>query len=102
MKLQVTPSTETKSTKVDLLNGNFNKSESAHIISALIDEKINFYKIQKWQMWESNHSCNSENIDSRINELQIQKEDVKRWLRNLNIQGCNIKIEGTIHLSIED
>ncbi|MGY5846826.1 hypothetical protein ACW6QP_05355 [Salegentibacter sp. HM20] len=102
MKLQVAPSMETKSTKLDLLNGIFTQSDSAHIISALIDEKINFHKIQKWQMWESNHSFNSENIDSRIHELQNQKEEVKQWLRNLNSKSCTIKIEGTIYLSIED
>lgn len=55
---------------VELVKGKFNRSEAAHLVSVLIDQKINFHKIQRLQLWEPNHSCKTDELDNRIQELQ--------------------------------
>jgi hypothetical protein len=86
---------------VDLVKGEFKNSEASHIVSALIDEKINFYKIQKWQLWESNHSCNTDDLDAKIKELESQKQFTKKWLNSQVLNGGKFKIEGNLQISLE-
>lgn len=93
---------EQLSQTVDLVKGKFTKSEAAHIVSALIDEKINFHKIQRLQLWESDHNCKTEGLNNRVVELETQKEETKKWIRSKEGNGCNFRIEGTLKIIIED
>ncbi len=88
--------------KVDLVKGKFTKSEAAHIVSALIDEKINFHKIQRLQLWESDHNCETDGLNNRVQELEDQKQETKNWIRSQKLNGCNFRIEGTLKITIED
>jgi len=56
--------------KIQLVKGEFTPSEASHIIMNLIDEKINFHKLQRLQMWEGNHKSKTEQLDGRIEELE--------------------------------
>jgi hypothetical protein len=102
MNITEKPIAKTKSTALELVNGVFNRSEANDILRALIDEKIKFYKIQKWQKWEADHSCNSVNIDTRIEDLQNGRKETRQWLENLNYKDCKIKVESTLKISIEN
>ncbi len=64
-----------QSQKIQLVKGEFTPSEASHIVMSLIDEKINFHKIQRLQIWEGNHKCKTSQFDGRIAELEKRKRD---------------------------
>ncbi|MGY5846831.1 hypothetical protein ACW6QP_05380 [Salegentibacter sp. HM20] len=102
MKTTENPIAQTEMKKIELVRGSFTNSEAAHLLSTLLNEKINFYKIQKLQLWEGNHSCNTEKFDNRIAELEQSTVTIKKWLADQKNNGSNIKIEGQLKLTIED
>ena len=57
MEIKEITQTEQNVQQIDLVNGNFTRLEASHILSALIDQKINFHKIQRLQQWERDHRC---------------------------------------------
>jgi hypothetical protein len=102
MKTKENLMVETETQKIELVKGSFTKSEAAHLVNTFINEKINFYKIQRLKMWEGNHSCNTEKFDNRIEELEQSRLSIKSWLADQKSNGCNIKIDGQLKLTIED
>lgn len=57
---------ENATTNIQLVKREFTPIEATHIIMNLIREKINFHKIERLQIWETNHNCKTEQIDARI------------------------------------
>lgn len=51
---------------IQLVKGDFSPSEASQIILSLINEKINFHKIERLQIWEGNHNCETDPLDKRI------------------------------------
>lgn len=100
--MEATQLKETKKVtqKVQLVKGEFTPSEASHIIMNLIDEKINFHKIQRLQIWESNHNCKTDQIDSRIAELEQEKEIARDYINKSRGTGQNLNINGTLEISI--
>ena len=56
--------------KIQLVKGEFTSSEASDIIMNLFNEKINFHKKQRLQLWEGNHKSNTEHLDKRIKGLE--------------------------------
>lgn len=56
------------------LNIEFTPEEAKKALVALIDEKINQYKINHWKAWERDHSVSRKVVDVKIKALQKQKE----------------------------
>ncbi|MFK8059776.1 MAG: hypothetical protein AB8B78_06745 [Polaribacter sp.] len=102
METTVLNPTETKTQTLKLIEGKFTKSEAFSIINDVADVKINFHKIQRLTKTEGNieDACVYDN--SRINELIKDKEEAKAFLRSLESYGCNIKIESTVTITVEE
>ena len=81
---------------------NFTPSEASHVIINLIDEKINFHKIQRLQIWEGNHQCVTDNLDGRIKQLELEKSIAKEFINNAKSLGKDLKINGLIEMTIID
>lgn len=90
------------SQKIQLVKGEFTPSEASHVIGSLIDEKINFHKIQRLQQWEGNHYSNSDELDGRITELQKEKGIAKEFIAQSFQKNQMIKINGVLEISIID
>ena len=88
--------------KIQLVKGEFTPSEASDIIMALIDEKINFHKIQRLQLWEGNHKCETNQLDGRIAELQDEKRITREFIANIRSLGRNLKINGTLEITVDD
>lgn len=95
-------SIEKATQNVQLVNGNFTPSEASHIIMNLIDEKINFHKIQRLQIWEGNHICRTEQLDGRIKELEKEKEKTREFINKTRSLGKDLKINGILEISIAE
>jgi hypothetical protein len=93
---------ETKKQEIQLVKGEFTPSEASHVISSLIDEKINFHKIQRLQKWEGNHNCNNDELDDRISELEKEKKIAKEFIAIARKQKHNLKITGVLEISIQN
>jgi hypothetical protein len=100
MKTQKLTQTEKTTQNIELVKGEFTPSEASHIIMSLIDEKINFHKIQRLQIWEGNHQCVTRDIDSRINELEEEKKIARNFINSTRGLGQNLRINGTLEISI--
>ena len=86
--------------KVQLVKGDFTPSEASHVVTSLIDSKINFHKIQRLQIWEGNHRCKTDQLDGRIEELEEEMRVAKEYINKARAKGQNIKINGILEIEI--
>lgn len=104
--LKRTEKTHTKATheaqKVKLVKGEFTPSEAADVINSLINEKINFHKLQRLQVWEGDHGCETDNLDCRIAALEKEKEIARAFIDTMRSSGQRLKISGSLHISPAD
>jgi hypothetical protein len=100
MKTKEVTQTEKETKKIQLVKGEFTPSEASHIITSLIDEKINFHKIQRLQMWEGNHRCKPDELNGRIEELEKEKEITRAFINSMRGLGKNLKIDGTLKITV--
>lgn len=83
---------------VDLIDGMFTPSEAFDIVCGMIDEKINFHKLQRLSMCEGNIKANTDFCDNRINELKQSKAEAKKYIREMLKSGKLLQIEGEIRI----
>ncbi|WP_179005236.1 hypothetical protein [Winogradskyella forsetii] len=100
MKTKEVANNEKIKQKIQLVKGDFTPSEAVHIIRSLIDEKINFHKIQRLQIWEGNHKCNTEQLDGRIKELEKEKEIAREFINKSRSSGQKLQINGTLEITV--
>jgi DNA-binding HxlR family transcriptional regulator len=93
---------ETIKQKIELVKGAFTPSEASHIIMSLIDEKINFHKIQRLQQWEGNHNCNTDALDDRIKQLEKEKEIARDFIAKTRSLKGKLKINGVLEITVDD
>jgi hypothetical protein len=93
---------EKNTQKIQLVNGEFTPSEASHVIIALLNEKINFHKIQRLQLWEGNHKYETNQLDSRIKDLQEEKRIASEFLSRIQGNGKKLKINGILEISVTE
>lgn len=94
--------TEKTKQKIQLVKGDFTPSEASDVISALIDQKINFHKIQRLQLWEGNHKCETDQLDGRIKELEEEKRIAKEYIDAARSGGQRLKINGILEITVSE
>ncbi|MBV7268004.1 hypothetical protein [Winogradskyella luteola] len=85
--------------KINLVEGMFKPSEASHIINALIDQKINYHKIQRLSLCEGNENCDTTYENSRIQELKQEKEVAKGYIDTARRENYEIVINGTLDIT---
>ena len=88
--------------KIQLVDGTFSASEAADVILALLDEKINFHKLQRISWCEGDTDANTNYPDSRINELQKEKQILKDFINSVRHEGKKLRIDGILNITLED
>ncbi|MBO0353381.1 hypothetical protein LDL77_16715 [Flagellimonas marinaquae] len=88
--------------KIQLVDGTFTPTEASDVITALIDEKINFHKIQRLKIWEGNHLGKTNLLDSRIGELEQEKLTARNIIDHARAKGKQIVINGTLEIKYVD
>ena len=88
--------------KIQLVEGEFTASEASDIISSLIDEKINFHKLQRLSLCEGNQNANCSYPNGRIKELINEKKIAKEFLKEARREGKRVRIDGILNISFED
>jgi len=100
METQELTNAEKVTQKVQLVKGDFTPSEASLIIMNLIDEKINFHKLQRLQVSESNHTSDTGQLNGRIQELENEKLIAKAFIKKIRGLGQNLTINGILEISV--
>lgn len=85
---------------IQLVKGEFTPSEATHVLMGLINEKINFHKIQRLQIWEGNHESKTEQLDGRIQELELEKKKVQEFINLSRGLGQKLNIKGILEIAV--
>jgi len=85
---------------IRLVDGEFTASEASFIVQALLDEKINFHKLQRLSMLEGDTNCNTSFDTDRIDELKNEKIISKEFFSQIRKQNLRLKITGNLKITI--
>lgn len=87
---------------VQLVKGVFTPSEANEVMISLINEKINFHKLKRLQLWEKNNAFDTNQLDNHIEELLREKENLIKIIADMEAIGKNLKISGTLEITPAD
>lgn len=87
--------------KVQLVEGKFTPSEASDIITALIDEKINFHKVQRLSVCEGDECAETPKVNQRILELQEEKKKARAFIQEARKEGMNVRINGILEITFD-
>ncbi len=85
--------------EVQLVEGLFTPSEANHIVNVLIEQKVNFHKLQKLRMCEGYEESDTTYETNRIQELLNEKQIAKDYISIARKEGYNVVINGTLNIS---
>ncbi len=102
MKAAIQNGVSSTKQKVHLVDGVFTVSEASDVVLALINEKINFHKLQRLSLSEGSIMANTKYPDERISELEHEKSVAKEFLAQARLKGNTIKIDGILNISINE
>lgn len=83
----------------NLIEGEFTPSEANDVVSALIDEKINFHKVQRLQQWMGDCDSDDSGLNGRIGELEEEKRKAKAFFAEARKAGTKLVISGKLEIS---
>lgn len=102
MEIGTIPQIENQVRTIKLVDGEFSPSQALEVISSLINQKINYHKLEGLQKWERDHQFDHEPLRNRIEELEEEMKLVDDFISKLKEEGKNLKIDGIIKLKITD
>lgn len=82
--------------KVKLVDGEFTPTQASDIINALIDQKINYHKIENLQHWEQDHNSDPKPYMLRIQELEEEKKAIDSYISEIKKEGKKLSISGIL------
>ena len=85
---------------IRLVDGEFTPSEACDIVNSLLDEKINFHKLQRLTIWEGNVNGNCSFPNNRIEELMREKEIAREFFKLAREKGAMLKIKGNLEIEL--
>jgi hypothetical protein len=88
--------------KIQLVDGIFTVSEASDVVLSLLNEKINFHKLQRLSLCEGSETANTKFPDERITELEHEKAIAKEFFSEARSKGITIKINGILNISINE
>jgi hypothetical protein len=83
-----------------LIDGVFTSAEATQVLTALLNYKVDYHNREDF----SNHirfNKDPEHSTSRIEQLVQSKKDLDTFLDQLNEQNLQLKIDGTITITVE-
>jgi hypothetical protein len=100
MEIEKTSQIENQKCTIRLVDGEFTPSQASEVISSLINQKINYHKLEVLQNWERNHKYDQEPLLNRIKELENEMKRTKDFVSAMKGSGKKVKIDGVIKMSV--
>ncbi|MGB5508033.1 hypothetical protein [Robiginitalea sp.] len=88
--------------KVQLVKGSFTPMEATDVVLSLLDEKINFHKLQRLRWCEGHFGADTSYADQRIAELEAEKVMARKFIRQAREMGKCLTINGTLEITIDN
>lgn len=88
--------------KIQLVDGTFTPSETLDVVLALLQEKINFHKLQRISWCEGSSDADTRYPDGRISELEEEKNAIKEFVSQVRSEGKRLKINGVLNITLEE
>ncbi|GGE06555.1 hypothetical protein [Psychroflexus salis] len=85
---------------IKLVDGEFSKVQALDIVSSLIDQKINFHKVEGMQLWERDQLSDKKPINKRIDQLKGEKESFKNYIKESKDNSKKFKISGFLNIEV--
>lgn len=85
---------------VQLVDGTFTPSEAYDLISAIIDQKINFHKLHRLSISEGNENEDTSFDSHRIAQLQREKDEFKALCREAKMKGSKIRLNSVLDVEL--
>lgn len=85
----------------DLLRDDFSPREAKELILRLIHDQTNFYKLKNLSR-DLQGKTQSDEIWSRVGELNQMKEEVQEMIELARKTGCKLKVSSQIHIELDD
>ncbi|MDB4655430.1 hypothetical protein OAE48_01140 [Flavobacteriales bacterium] len=73
--------------KIELANGGYAPSQASDVLNALIQQKINFYKIVRLSARVGDEDADTAWIDEKISTLKREQESAKHVIEEARILG---------------
>lgn len=86
--------------QIQLVDGNFTVSEASDVVLTLLNEKINFHKLQRLTLCEGFSGANTKYPDQRITELEKEKSIAKEFFAQARAEGLTLNIDGILKISV--
>lgn len=86
---------------IHLIDGNFTAVDAMDIITAILDKKMNFHKLQRLAKTEKDHAnpCTFEN--ERIKALQKEKDQAVSFLEEMIKENASLSVQSKININKE-
>ena len=87
--------------EIKLIDGIFSPSEANSLLISLIDNKINYHKIDdfSYHIRTDRHPHHSK---ERVAELLETKAQLRSWMNLVQQQSVQLKIRGTISIELDE
>lgn len=86
--------------QVRLADGNYSPSQASDMLNALIDQKINYYKVLRWSMRVGNEGTDTSWLDEKIASLETDKNNLVHIIKEARQDGRQLEIKGELEISI--
>lgn len=87
--------------RISLADGDYSPSHASDLVSSLIEEDINFHKLQRLSILEGNVNAPVQDINANIRALNEEKKILKDIIREARMEGRNVKVHATINITVE-
>jgi|GEM_PF-6677327 len=81
---------------------NYSPTEADAIVNKIIDQHINYYKLDQLKQWVANENNGNENCQQRIQDLNRKRQELIQTIKDARQQGVNVHIENTLVVKIEN
>ena len=102
MEIKKKPTSELQEQKLWIVKGEFTPAQASNVIMSLIQQKINYHKLEGLQLWERNHKFNQEPLNNRIEELELERKAAADFISQMRTVGKNLIINGVITMQALD
>jgi len=82
--------------QLQLDNEGLTPQQTSLLLSGIIEEKINFYKLQRWSMRVGDENSDTRWLDDKINELTTERDRLKNLLEETKAGRVNLTVASSI------
>ena len=84
--------------QVHFLDGTLKPLEAKQVMLKVLDDQINYYKLQNLSCWMKDNTCNP--YESKIKELNQNKNELRRIINEAQTEGCNLSLHGDFKVAL--